>query len=84
MKVVFNNIKFKWGDISELDGSGDAKRGGAIDGYCTAVNCYFTENSAWGYGGAMDSGIAINCTFEDNEGSRSDHYGSIIQIIAYF
>ena len=70
-KVVFKNITFKRGNVQEKDG-GSNTRGGAINGYCTAINCYFTDNRANGHGGAMYLGIAINCTFEDNEAIKSE------------
>ena len=50
-KVVFKNITFKNGEIMETGGWHDAdqpKRGGAIDGFSTAINCYFYHNAALG------------------------------------
>ena len=75
VNVVFKNITFIKGDVTEVDDTGTSKRGGAIDGYCTAINCYFNDNRAWGFGGAMNAGIAINCTFEENHASRGDYAG---------
>ena len=75
VNVVFKNITFQQGRIEELDNLGNSKRGGAIDGYCTAINCYFYDNKCWGFGGGMNTGIAINCTFEDNHAGRGDYAG---------
>ncbi len=68
-KVVFKNITFKRG---KLDQNADNIRGAAINGHCTAINCYFTDNHARGNGGAMYLGTAINCTFEDNSAEKSE------------
>jgi len=68
-KVVFKNITFKRG---KLDENADNIRGAAINGHCTAINCYFTDNHARGNGGAMYLGTAINCTFEDNSAEKSE------------
>lgn len=65
-KIVFKNIIFARGKVHDGYSHPEDWRGGAINGYCTAINCYFTDNRATGWGSAMYSGIAINCTFEDN------------------
>ena len=91
-KVVFKNITFKNGEIMETGGWHDAdqpKRGGAIDGFSTAINCYFYHNAALGFGGAMNTGTAINCTFESNTkgfsgGSDEGWGGATYQVDAKF
>ena len=67
-KIVFKDIIFARGQVHDGYSDPEDWRGGAINGYCTAINCYFTDNRATGWGSAMYSGIAINCTFEDNYG----------------
>lgn len=67
-KIVFKDIIFTRGRVHDGYSDPEDWRGGAINGYCTAINCYFTDNHATGWGSAMYSGIAINCTFEDNYG----------------
>ena len=70
-KVIFKNITFIRGKVQEKE-EGTNTRGGAINGYCTAINCYFNDNRANGHGGAMYLGTAINCTFKDNEAVKSE------------
>ena len=59
--VIFHDINFINGNAS----SDIYYNGGAIVGEVTAINCNFTNNTAFD-GGAMDSGNAINCTFTQN------------------
>lgn len=62
--VVFKNIHFLGGE------SPNEGYGGAILGECTAINCTFTSNHAYGgNGGAMSGGTAIDCNFTDNYAS---------------
>lgn len=64
--VVFGNISFINGDSNGNEEVLHMNDGGAINGKCTAINCYFYYNHAVNNGGAMAYGTAINCTFEDN------------------
>lgn len=60
--VVFHDIVFTNGKT--------VSQGGAIYGYCTAVNCTFTGNSA-GYGGATGSTSCVDCRFYGNVATYS-------------
>ena len=55
-----------------MGGFADVRRyGGAIWGDATSINCTFTGNHA-GYGGAMWSDNAYNCTFINNTAKRQN------------
>ena len=66
LNVVFKNMTFINGYNNGNDDVMHWRSGGAIHGYCTAINCTFNENVAMQHGGAMYKGKAINCTFYSN------------------
>lgn len=74
--VVFKNITFINGNV-EYDAN--EINGGAINGYCTCIDCTFMDNHAVN-AGAMHNGTAINCKFINNGASYwggAMYYGSV-------